>query len=215
MTLVIKQRSLSSTEPNNWNLHDSDTGTTYVLTLNKNQRCETPPPVEFAALFTQDDTVWHKATLSVNHEGELILQAPENRLFFAIARGVEIKITDAALAFATTAELFTIETMLECVVENRKQMVAGLTWAEVKALRHADLSRLADVKGLAFIHTETRQGYYLPVQYPVGNSKRCQVKALGSFQLHDTTDPLPAYIVCEDDLEHLQTTLAQAMLLQR
>lgn len=215
MTLVIKQQSLNSYEASNWVLHDSDTGTTYSLTLNKHHLCETPPPVEFSALFTQGDTVLHKATLSVNHEGDFILQAPENRLFHTTARGTEITISDAALAFATTAELFTLETMLEYVVDNRKQMVPGLTWNEVKALRYADMTRLCDVVGLAFIHPETRQGYYMRTQFPLGNAKRCQVKAMDAFPLQPATSPLPAYIVCEDQLEHFQTTLDQAMLLQR
>lgn len=215
MTLVIKQRSLSSHEPNNWMLLDTDTGASYNLTLNKNHQCETPPPVEFKALFIGDADVVHNATLSVNHEGDFILQAPENKLFHTTARGTEIRITDSALGFATTAELFTLEAMLEYVPENRKQMVAGLTWGEVKALRAADLSRLADVVGLAFIHTETRRGYYLRVQFPMGSSKRGQVKVLEGFSLQDTTGPLPAYVVCEDHLQHFQITLDQALLLQR
>lgn len=205
MTLVIKQRGPGHGLGPMWQLVDSEASIAYNLTLNKNHRCEQSPPVEFSMMYVHGDDTQHKATLNVNHEGTLILQSPDNRLFHIEARGTEITITDAALGFASVSEMFSLEMTL--VHAEYKQLIDGLHWPEVKALAKADLSTMSGMVGVLFVYPNTHTGYFIRTRYPNGNSVRFPVQVTSMLTIPSGNKDLHAYIIHVADLEHLQTSM--------
>lgn len=206
MSLILKQKSLEPGLPQQWNLADDTTGNVYKVAINNAVSFEKTVPVQFRLIPMHGGTEeWHPAVLSAR-EHAFVLRAPENLLFHHPAHCCEIDISTESLLDASVMGMFTLSRQL--FIGNTSRQVAGLNWAEAKAIENADLSELNDMVGMLFQSPDIDVAYYLsPTKHPDHQIKRLSVTVDRSWLGLNLTDVLQMYVIKESELQYLSTTL--------